>query len=348
MLAGCTDAATTPTAPAGSSAFWSLTLNHRALVLSLEPSTDTVQLVATPRDANGSPIADVGVITYTTRDTTISVTSNGFVRALYATSGTNAQIVVTSRDTVRGITHADTAIVMVTATALPPFVQFSLQPQAGDSAKRSRDYGWFFWPVRAHDAANTVTCDEMQCPIPVAYQSSNIDVATFDRRVGRVAPQDTGYATLSVSTFAYGRAYADAVRFRIGLGIYASVFAGTNNPPSWGGGDGMPNNSINEKPTFIVGVGASVQWHFYNFIPNKPVVVTFSPTQGIDTSSGQYGDVTPTGNGPITSVYCDTVENEYCMGAQWQARRFTRPGMYQVRYNTFPDRVYYIDVRDDN
>lgn len=350
LLAGCGSDAAGPHATASTFSYWSLTFNHQAVMLALQAPYDTVQLVATPRDLRNAPVAGLGSVTYSVNDTAVTVSTTGLVTAHSATEGGMVPVVATLRDTVHGVTHVDTAMVMVTTLPGPRFAQFSIHPTQGDSAKRSMDFGAFPWPVQVRDASGTILCDETQCNIPVAYTSSNVYVAQIDRTTSYVAPADTGYVTLAASTFAYGQAYRDTVRFRIGLSIYGTVSAQTNNPSSPFGYDGKMMDGVTEAPYVIVGVGASFTWYLTNYIPNKPIVVTFSPSVGVDTSSGQYGTITPTGGGTITSVYCDTVTNTYCNQppARSQARRFTRPGLYQVRYNLFPDSVYLIEVRSEH
>jgi hypothetical protein len=330
--------------------YWSLTLNHRAIMLALQSPYDTVQLVATPGNLIGAPVSGLSPVTYSTRDTAVTVSPTGLVTARYATDDRMTPVVATLRDTIHGITRVDTALVVVTALPAPHFAQFSIQPQPGDSAKRSRDFRSFPWPAHVRDASGTLVCDETQCTIPVAYTSSNVYVAEIDRTTGFVDPIDTGHVTLTASTFAYGQSYRDTVMFRVGLSIYGSMTAQTNNPTSDFCCDGRAADSVVEKPHVIVGVGASFTWFLTNYIKNKPIIITFSPSDGVDTSSGQYGNVPFSGSGTITSVYCDTITNIYCNHpeARRQARSFTKPGLYQVRYNLFPDSVFLIEVRSEH
>jgi hypothetical protein len=192
-------------------------------------------------------------------------------------------------------------------------------------------------------------CGSSTCTIAVDYESSNPYIAAINENKGTVTPKDTGNVVLSATTYAYGKEYHDSVSFRIGFALSGTITGGTND--SWGywGGDGLPNVSYNEKPRIIVGVGAVIDWYLFNFIPNKPITITFSNPEALDTATSYVEQLPPSGRGNITSVYCDTLTNYTCEApnALVQARRFIKTGLLEVHCSLFPDQVYYIDVRED-
>ncbi|MGH7514163.1 MAG: Ig-like domain-containing protein, partial [Gemmatimonadales bacterium] len=133
LIVGCrSDELQAPLNPEGASAYWALALDHQAITLSTAASYETIQLTATPRTVTGDPIGGLGAVTFTSSNAeAVQVDANGLVTALAPTFG----VIVIAKLKANGITHADTATVVVTEGPPPTLASFSIHPVAPDSAK---------------------------------------------------------------------------------------------------------------------------------------------------------------------------------------------------------------------
>jgi len=216
-LVGCGGDPVAPRpAPDPSQLYWALTLDHRAVTLSTVAPYDTIQLTAIPRTALGSPLAEsASVVFASTNPQNVQVSPTGLVRALSPGDGT----VVTATVTVGGVTHADTAVVNVTATATPPVLgRFSIHPIPPDSAKRGATVFPYPWPVVAADTSGNLIPD-----LATACTSSDTTVVRVLPQCGLIFAQHPGHAVITASATAYGVTKADTLDFTVGEWLIAAV-----------------------------------------------------------------------------------------------------------------------------
>ena len=130
---GCRNDSTGPAPIDAAHLYYQLTLNHHAITLALTAPYDTITLLATPRSATGTPLADAGTTSYHVvgGDTNLTISPTGVLHAIAPDTG--AQVV--AAHTIGSYTLTDTAIVNINAvTAIPSVAGFSLRTQPGDSA----------------------------------------------------------------------------------------------------------------------------------------------------------------------------------------------------------------------
>lgn len=353
-----------PAQSSSTTLYWSLGLNQHAINIALTPPYNTVQLTATPLNPYGTPLSDIGTVTYTPIDTNVTVTATGLVTARVATPIT--AVVATLRDAAQGITHTDTAYIQITATVPQlPFQRFSIQPPVGDSAKRSIDYientyqnyGQFPWPARIADGSGTTVCDTTGCSILVAYRSSNTAVATISNitplsfvPAGVVQAVDTGATTLSAQTLAYGTELRDSVTFRIGYELLDHIDVIGQWPT-------QPSGFLAHS-TEVLGIGAVVTFCDY-FL--QPMDVVFDQPSAADTASIEdypyvgtnvFGPTTGTGNIPSiggdTLIMTDIFSPTNDVVADCAARRFRQGGTYHWHSTKlFPTEMFTLVVRKE-
>src|SRR5262249_49496601 len=112
LLASCASDQTTtpkPTLLTAENGYWQIALNHQAFTLSTVAPYDTIRIIATPRNATGTPLTgsvlDSAVTTYALSDpsdTSVTITPDGVVRARFPQAA-GLLIVQTS---VQGITRS--------------------------------------------------------------------------------------------------------------------------------------------------------------------------------------------------------------------------------------------------
>ncbi len=239
-----------------------LTLNERAITLSVAPGYTTVQLVATPRDANGDPMAGLPAPTFSSSDTTVvRVTADGMVTAVGQGIGT-----VTASLTAGPLTSRDQAVINVTNLTAPPVLaELSIDPVPPDSASRAMrevkailshlnlelrtlevldnalDYAaamGYIAPEYAGAYHSTVmefsvtahATDKMGTAItglPIDYTSLDPTIIKFASVLPSLAtPVSPGQTRLVARTMAYGIAKADTIMFTITMPVAMSVYAG--------------------------------------------------------------------------------------------------------------------------
>ena len=210
-------------------AYWALTLQDHAINLSVAAPTNTIQLIAVPRDVTGTPIVtNMSAPTFRVLDADrLTVDSTGLLTAYGVGSG----LKVIAKWQIQGVTHTDTAYVRVTSTApAAPLATFTIDPLPGDSAKwsfsiqRELLYGQKRIVPRATDldggAIPVETVDGDGLPIEglaVAYTSSNAIAAGIDVHTGAFgAGAEPDTTTFTASTYAYGVRKADTLAYTIG------------------------------------------------------------------------------------------------------------------------------------
>jgi len=236
-LLGCsgdtTGYATNPHPLPPTQVFWALQLNQHAINMALVAPSDTIRLTATPLNAEGTPLANVGRVTYSASDSNVTVDATGLVKANYPTPQTH----VTASLTVGGVTLTDSALIQVTPTAFPaPLATFSIQPTPGGIGSNYRisvSIGNLFTdnqltycgkhclPVSATIAtgnpATDTICNINACPLLVYYSSSNVQAGAIDPYAGTglnaVFVADT--LTFFADTWAYGVFKRDSIPYSI-------------------------------------------------------------------------------------------------------------------------------------
>jgi len=218
LLVGCGSDVVAPTpAPDPSQLFWGVTLDHRAVTLSTIAPYDTIQLTATPRTALGTAFPGSPTVVFSSTNLLdVQVSPTGLVRGLAPGDGTTVIATVT----VGNVTHADTAIVNVTATPTPPVLgRFSIHPIPPDSAKRGATLFPYPWSVDAVDTSGN--------PIPdlaAACTSSDPTVLTVVPGCGLIFAESPGHVVITASATAYGVTKADTLDFTVGEWLFAAVF----------------------------------------------------------------------------------------------------------------------------
>jgi len=245
-------------APDPSRLYWALALDHRAVNLSTAASYRTLQLTATPRAASGTALPQSGSVVFaSTNPAYVQVSPTGLLNGV----APGTQTMVTATLTLGEVTHADTAVVNVTADTAPPVLAtFSIHPIPPDSAKRGATLSFFPypWPVYAADVRGN--------PIPnlaTACTSSDPSVATVSPSCGLIFTQRPGQVVITASTTAYGVSKADTLAFTVGQWLLAAVFI------TQGAG------SLHDA---TIGASGVVYWINQT---TQPVDITFSDTTNV-------------------------------------------------------------------
>ena len=338
ILLGCSESMNEPKSITGPQLYWALQLDQQAINLALAAPYDTIRLTAMPLNASGTPLRGIGVVHYTSADSSVTVDSMGLVTAHFTTAKTF--VVATLQDQMHRVTHVDTAVVQVTETPLlsSPLTLFSLQPARGDSAKRAIDVESFSWPITIVDAAGDTLCSVAGCSLQMHYASSNPDVAVIDRSTGFVYTRDTGNVVLTASAMVYGKAFTDSVRFRIGYAIQPLI---PMEFRSTAGSDTALR--FNVPPRFVLGVGAVITFDALPLGSVSSGVVFDDPTAFDTASRSDMGSVLgpPTGSGNIR--FPEDGDSQVLQ--EVSSRRVSRPGVYQYHSSGFPSAVMVLDVR---
>jgi plastocyanin len=337
LLAACGESVV-PFAPAtGADAtgmFWALTLNHRAVTLSTVAPYDTIALVATPRDARGTPLEGLGTVTYTSSDPArVEVSADGHVRAHLSVQG----VTVAAALTVGNVRHADTVTFVVTDEPAPPTpAHLSIHPQLPDSATWSLNGDGSFLNLSGNGSAGFSNIkvlfgsgtDAQGTPIPglnLAFSSSDTAVARVlgFGPVMVLQPLKPGRATLVASTTAYGVALADTVQFTITMPVLQAVKIQPRQV-SLGGPDQITFGSAD----VTVAPGGTVLW--LNLSGKQVDVVFDDPTNVVEHGAINCANLPePPGGGNIPAFgvpqdsLAPTLDAENC-----RSRRFPVQGVY--------------------
>jgi hypothetical protein len=233
------DRAATPFEPAtgdkAAGLYWSLTVNHKALTLSTVAPHDTVQLIATPRDANGNPIEGLGPITFTSDDTTkIVVGPTGLVRALRPSQESHVVVELSTGN----VNHSVDVLIIAVPDSNPPVlggVYFQPTPpdsatmgMTGDGGGLSIGYGRV-QATTVKFVAPPVPFDTAGNPIPMLLamceSTDEAVIQTFcNPFVTIIAPLRPGRAKLIATATAFGVTKADTVDYTVTMPPYAVVW----------------------------------------------------------------------------------------------------------------------------
>jgi hypothetical protein len=244
-------------------------LNHQAVLLSTTPPYDTLQLVITPRNAQGDVIADSVLVTYTSGHPSVEVSPTGLLTA----KAVRQFVQVIVRVSYNMQTRIDTVFVRVTGDANPPqMVVYGFDVSEDDSLKISPP-GLFpnnhVLRVRGLDANGD--------PIPdiiVKYSLSDQTMASLDPITGDLVGIRPGKVTIYATSTVYGVIRRDSIQYTIGNPMFAQIAIVGRTPI----------HSRTVIPTFdpemlIVGTGAVV---LFNNISGELVDVVFDEPDKID------------------------------------------------------------------
>jgi len=224
-LIGCgRDVVAPQPAPDPTRLYWALTLDQHALTLSTVSPYDTVRVTASPRNADGGSLAGLPGVTYASSDLQhLQVSPDGLIRGI--APGQAIGLIATL--TVGNLTHADTALLDVTAVSAPPrLATVSIHPIPPDSAVLpmvgpgySAFAGYFYGPVFGGQKQVTPQArDATGAPLSglrFDFRSSDTTIATIDRQTGFMSGVQPGRVTIIASVTAYGVAKADTVAYTI-------------------------------------------------------------------------------------------------------------------------------------
>lgn len=290
------DATGPKTALTAATAYWALQFPQHAVTLALTPPYNTIQLTATPLNADGQRLSGVGRPHYTASDSAIAIDSTGRVTAQFATLFRNAFVVASLADPAQGVTLADTCFIQVTPVApasLP--ATLTIRPVPGDSAYRPIG-GFGTVMVSATDSAG----HSMAAPF-VYFTSADPTIATVGPLTGNVVARRTGRVILYATTWEYGVAEQDSLQFTVGIPNNATISMLSVFPT----GSATPVLTFWPQ-TVTVSVGAVVTWSNPSFSDSADVVFD-DPTQ---VDSAAYSNPLirfSTGRGNIAPWLWDTL-----------------------------------------
>lgn len=331
VLAGCSGD-TTGTAPtATTTTYFSLVLDQHAINMAVTDPvhhSNTIQLTTTARNASGELIPGANQASFRLADTTdssVRVSASGLVTARAPTHSGGTLVVATMQQ--ENVTHVDTAIIRVTATApSTTLTSFSLHPEVPDS---------LVYPIRGGFHVLVSATDNAGQIIPFgsplsgdniyAITSSNpwkISLADDGSLIG-LQIADTGHVTLYATSWVYGIPVRDSLKL---FGTWPmSVNIVVNDGPT----GTAPTSFGFLKGTQMLGVGAIVTWVH---LSHDTLDVVFDDSaivdSALDSFLGQYS-----GRGNI-----------HFAGFGVQARSFSRVGTYDFhnRSNPLLNNVIYI------
>lgn len=270
--------------------YWSLTNDVKAAVVVVG---DTQRVVATPRNAYGDAIPGLPAPTFQSVDPTkVTVTANGLVTGVAATTGT--QIIATL--TAGGVTSVDTSVIAVTAQR-QAIRTFSIHPTSPADT---------LVIINAIKMIPLSIMDSTGAPVTglaVYYKSSNpvagSILSTFVRGLSK------GSATIVASTIAYGVRWTDSIRYAI---IYPTTATIYDLDPA-----------TLSPATAVIGTGGTVTFSNYT---SGTINITFNDsthvTNGNIASLGAFASQSRTFPTAGTFVFRNTLGTEvgtiYVMG----------------------------------
>ncbi len=339
LLCACSDEIVAPVAPP-TAAYWELRLNHHAILLSLRPPHNSLQLMATPYTSTGdiwrSALSDAHTDSllaqspteFTSRDSTkVLVSSTGVITARSEQEGF---VYVVATRSIQGLTHTDSALVRVRDVVSPPVLDtFRMRPPDGDSAKDAVA-GLFQGSKRMiftiKDRSGTVIDN-----VPVYLASSNAPVADVlngnrfatAKSVKAIRP---GQTMLQAETWIFGVARRDSLIFAVGYPIKAVPFLG--------GAQSIDPGGVLFKSMYDFGPGAIVDWTNNTGVRGAaaarsggvpmngvPVDLVFDDSLNVLPAINSWQN---SGGGNIRGLPGDTMPGSVNI----QYRRFLKPGIY--------------------
>ncbi len=294
--------------------FWVLALNHDAITLSTTAPYDTIQLVATPLDANGDRIDGEQTTVFSSTDRAVTVTPSGLVTGVAATGFAT----ITARMTVGQVTLTSTAYVRVLDAASP----VAAKQLTITSTSPTVAVGWFTPP---NPVVSATVLDLNDAPIPdpmTRYRSSNGRAISVSDN-GTLSATNVGTTMIYASATVYGKRVTDSmeitaihprlavveVQYRTRDGVKVAIF----NPDS-----------------LTITRGADVVWAN---LRNDQVDVVFEDPSTAGAAQQTYGKIMDRSGaaGNIPAWTPTGIQDSY------RVRNFAQPGTYRYRsalYNT--------------
>ena len=329
LLVACGGDATAPHRPLpptdASGLYWALRLDQEAITLSNVAPYNTIQLTATPHDANGAPLVGLGAATFRSEDPgRVGVTAGGLVTAVKP--GQNIQVF--AELSAGNVVHVDTAFIKVTTVSAPPMLA-SISFQA-DSARWALGGDGTFLTVFGRPTAIRAE-DALGNPISgLAFNlvSSDPTVASIFRYpAGQIiiVPNRPGRITLIASATAYGITKADTVSFAI-ISAVLGVVSIRTRPVGIGGATAL----VFEATEVTISPGGTVYW--FN-ITGQPVDVVFNdPERATERGTvWMCGSTDPGGAGNIPAFGDESGIGTGNGAANCRSRRFPMAGIYPYR-----------------
>jgi plastocyanin len=342
-LSGCGGNSAQPYAPltgaAAAKQYWSLTLAPQAITLSTVLPHDTITIVATPRDANGAPLAGLGAATLTTSDLTrLQIGANGQLHAIQSGDG----IQLTATLSVGNVTHSVATFVNITNDSVPQtLASLSVQPLPPDSTR---------WAVGGDPSSLSISGNGQASSVPlklifaqaqdtqgasfddiaIAYGSTDSAVANvvgFGGTLALLSPQTVGRMSIVATATAYGVSLADTVPFAITMPFYSVIQI--QSQPLTPGGAPVP---VFIQSNVTVSPGATVFW---TNISGTPVDVTFDDPSHVQayggTSCAAAGVIDVGGTGNIAAFGVPQVDSLPLDVGNCRTRSFPVAGVYTYR-----------------
>lgn len=322
VSAACGSDATFAPASNPETLYWSLSLDHHAVQLSMAAPYDTIQLTATALTPSGAPWSNGSAtepVRWASLDSSkVLVSKDGLVTARAVTDGLVG--IVASRQ-VGNVTHTDTAQVWVLGASSQRLTTFHVRPEAPDSSHMETDASRGF-DVTALDA------DGEPMDIVTYFSVSDTTVAKFDNSWQPwITSRRVGATLVTATTWVYGVAMTDTFTLSVGYAMvaYPGVLLG------FGGRLRQLGKNV------VIGVNGEVGWTNetggYNedddeVIEGQPFDVIFEhPEQALPSAHPENDS----GGGNIMSVPSDP--DDVTMSRRF--RRFSQPGVYRYSIPQF-------------
>ena len=231
--------------------YQSLTVTERALNLATDAPYNTMQLHATARTRDGSPVT--GTIIYTASDSTVTIDSTGLVTAHFSTA---SPAYIHASLTLNGLTRTDSIPVAVIEGTPPALLDHvSIEPAEGNSTTLIPDASNFDTPSLEYTVTGSDANNQPIDGLLIATSSSDTLLVRPTPGSNVVYGFDPGQVVLRVSTSAYGVTRTDSLVVTISMPRYGFV-AITKHTPT-----GSTVGTLEFGPgSYTLAVGADVTW----------------------------------------------------------------------------------------
>jgi len=260
--------------------YWQLTLNHHAITLALTAPYDTLQLVATPRNPTGAPLADSGTTTFTSSDSSsVQVTATGVLIAKKPEAG----VTITASRTIGNLTLRDSAAVNVNnVSTIPRVMTLTLQPSQGDSLNHSiSDTFWLTYQFQLYATVLDANGDSIP-NVAVAITVPDTTVLNYKSKLNITLVHQPGHTMAYAEATVYGVTRTDSAQIIIGWPLSSTVSVYPLTPK----GHTTPIGYF-DPGDITVGTGAIVAWE--NWLTGQPIDVVFdNPAQAMSVDSAAF------------------------------------------------------------
>lgn len=250
--------------------YGALRLNVHTVYLSTVAPYDTVQLVATPYTVSGVPVQTTMTPRFITKDTSLTVSPTGLVRAHSVTTTSGTFVVAALTDSALGVTQVDTTFIVVTNTVpTTPLATLTIKRVPGDSNKIGVSGNFpdsLFLVATGQDGSDMRA--QLASTLAVRFVSSDLNTATVTTTVlpvkqpthpvaeaiGLVKAIQPGHVKITVSADYYGVTRTDTFSLTIGNPVIVAVNGWAVSPDTVGGS----NRLVFNPSTITIGVGGTV------------------------------------------------------------------------------------------